>query len=416
MYLVYRDGIPLVSRIHVMRIASGVPTLHALQGRKKEMKRSKVASVTVANMLELKHFCLPYTIPETLEQLRLPHVVATPPQIEGGGTADDGHDNETDAAPPLPAGMPNAFTAAALPQSLHNNKGLLYIPMDNLAFAVEGALFTGRMQMAWLSQLMDMPSKFVLHTDGKHKLHHGGWVLMTLGTHHLRWDQHNATLSTQFVPLLYLFCKQHESDGACLMLTKGCKMLASKYFADKGELSPGATMSDHSSGFRNAFEETFPQAPFGQCYPHIARKYGEAEYCKKNWCHFDEVQVHIREIHLGKSAGMRDVLTAGFGELWDSWGNQMDVFWNSYVCGGWDNWSIGLFECRLCTPSQQAQESWHKLLLQTRIPGMFKGSTEHVSPLLALTRTDRMGPHPSPHGTPPRGRGRSSRRHCHSSS
>ena len=32
----------------------------------------------------------------------------------------------------------------------------------------------------------------------------------------------------------------------------------------------------------------------------------------------------------------------------------------------------------LCTPSQQAQESWHKQILQSRIPGMFKGSTEHV--------------------------------------
>ena len=113
-----------------MRIASGVPSLHALQGRKKEMKRSKVASVTVSNMLELKHFCLPYMMPETVEQLRLPHIVATTtcPQIEGGGTADAGHDNETGAAPPLPAGMPNPVTAAAaaLPRSF-NDKGLLYV-------------------------------------------------------------------------------------------------------------------------------------------------------------------------------------------------------------------------------------------------------------------------------------------------
>ena len=75
---------------------------------------------------------------------------------------------------------------------------------------------------------------------------------------------------------------------------------------------------------------------------------------------------------------MRDLLTQGFGELWDRWGKHMNTFWNSYVIDGWDNWTLGLFEARLCTPSQQAQESWHKLLLNSRIPDMFKGSTEHV--------------------------------------
>ena len=55
----------------------------------------------------------------------------------------------------------------------------------------------------------------------------------------------------------------------------------------------------------------------------------------------------------------------------------MNVFWNSYCMGGWDNWSIGEFLTRIVTPSQQTQESWHKQILQSRIPGMFKGSTEH---------------------------------------
>ena len=32
----------------------------------------------------------------------------------------------------------------------------------------------------------------------------------------------------------------------------------------------------------------------------------------------------------------------------------------------------------LCTPSQQAQETWHKQLLKTKIPSMLHGSTESV--------------------------------------
>ena len=35
-------------------------------------------------------------------------------------------------------------------------------------------------------------------------------------------------------------------------------------------------------------------------------------------------------------------------------------------------------ETMLATPSNQAEEAWHKQILQSRIPGMFKGSTVKV--------------------------------------
>lgn len=63
-------------------------------------------------------------------------------------------------------------------------------------------------------------------------------------------------------------------------------------------LKPGAVISDHSDGFRNAFVKVWPDARFGQCWPHIARKFGEGEYCSKKWQCFEEVQEHLRWIHL----------------------------------------------------------------------------------------------------------------------
>ena len=65
-------------------------------------------------------------------------------------------------------------------------------------------------------------------------------------------------------------------------------------------------------------------------------------------------------------------------QVWDSWGTQMNTFWNSHCVPPWDCWSIGDFACMLCTPSQNTQERWHRQILDSRIPGMFKGSTEHV--------------------------------------
>ena len=66
------------------------------------------------------------------------------------------------------------------------------------------------------------------------------WILITLGTHHLRWDAKNGTLSNQFVPLIYQWCKQHESLGACQMLLDALQIVTMKYF--EVELDPGATM------------------------------------------------------------------------------------------------------------------------------------------------------------------------------
>jgi hypothetical protein len=160
------------------------------------------------------------------------------------------------------------------------------------------------------------------------------------------------------------------------MLLDSLNVMCQKAF--RRLLEPGAGISDHCSAYRNAYARAFPDMPFGQCYPHIARKLGEGEYCKKQWQHFGEVQLHIRAIHLAVTPQMRTLLIEEIGKAWDKWGNQMDTFWNSYCVDPWDNWSVGLFDTPLCTPSNNTQEAWHRDLLRAKIPGMFRGSTEHV--------------------------------------
>lgn len=177
------------ARIHVsaLYLVPGVPTLEALQKVKKAQKKQKTQGVAVECLLDLKHFCLPLLMPPSATQLML-----------------------VDSSPLA-------------------NRGVLYIPQDAI-YETEGAAFTGKMQVQWMKQLMDMPNQFVLHCDGKYKLHHGQWILITAGTHMLRWDQHNGTLCTTFVPLVYLMCKQHESIGACRMLLDAMDKVCTKYF------------------------------------------------------------------------------------------------------------------------------------------------------------------------------------------
>ena len=145
-------------------------------------------------------------------------------------------------------------------------------------------------------------------------------------------------------------------------------------------LLPGALMSDHSSGCRAGMLSAWEHVPHGQCWPHIARKLSEGKFCSKAHPHLDTIQRHLRTIHMCQSKLMKYLFIQKISEVWDSWGEGLNMksFWDTYLCEPWDNWSLGDFDCMLCTPSQQAHESWHKQLLQSRIPGRFKGSTEQV--------------------------------------
>ena len=318
--------------------APGIPKLHKLQQTFKEQKRSKVACIRITSRLELQHFTVPLLMPPSLSMLSLAPTVGS----------------------------------SALTDVCKNR--VVCVPQDNV-YSTTGVCLTGPMQIEWMKQLTTQSYNFILHADGKHKLHHGGWILMTVGTHVLHWDAHHHSLSHKFIPLMYLFCQDHESNGACLMLVDALNIVCLKYHGTK--LYPGGTCADHSDGFRHGFTTAFPDAPFGQCWPHIIGKWKKGEYASKTWAHFDTVAGQLLCMHLTITDEMRDLVMAEVGELWDSWpGGQMNTFWNSYCMGGWDNWHMGVFPSALATPNQNCQESWHKQLAISRIPSMFRASTE----------------------------------------
>jgi hypothetical protein len=162
------------------------------------------------------------------------------------------------------------------------------------------------------------------------------------------------------------------------MLSKALNVVSQRCYGRK--LKPGALISDHSAGCRAGMLAEWPSTPHAQCWPHIRRKLGEGAFCSKKHPHFDVIPAHLEAIHFAQSKEMRDFMMIEVGKVWDSWPTKwrLNGFWDEYCVAPWDNWSIGLFDCMLCTPSQQTQESWHRQILQSRIPGMFKGSTEHV--------------------------------------
>jgi hypothetical protein len=386
----YLSCITYVSQMYLSCIPraflfAGVPTLKMLQGRAKEMKRAKTVAVQLEQLIDLKNLALRYfqTMPEPLTlmppsgtQLAAQQTAAAALPLAGPPSGTQLAAQQTAAAVlPLVGSSSSAASGSTV-------RRVINVPMDCAKYDTEGMCFTGPMQVQWIGQLLQRPQQFVLHADGKHKLHHGRWVLMTLGTHYLRYDAERDQLSTSFAPLMYLMSKQVESGsevhlGSANMLIDALNVLAVQVFGQ--EMKPGACVSDHCDAYRNAFKIGFPNAELLQCWPHISRKFQEGEYVSTTWEHFDEAKGDLYALHLARSPEMWELLVAECGKRWDKWGGgKMNTFWNSNCIAPWSNWYMGRADVVFCTPSQNAQESWHRDILRSKIPGMFRGSTETV--------------------------------------
>ena len=74
-------------------------------------------------------------------------------------------------------------------------------------------------------------------------------------------------------------------------------------------------MSDHSAGCRHGLTTTWPEAPFGQCWPHIRRKLGEGEFCSKKHPHLADIGSHLDVVHMCQTAAMRDFMIEEIGKV-----------------------------------------------------------------------------------------------------
>ena len=89
--------------------------------------------------------------------------------------------------------------------------------------------------VGWIQQLLALPHAWALHGDGKHKLHIGRFILMTFGTHCLKWDEKAKTYRHSFRPLVYLFSKNHESVSAGRLAMVALQLVALQFFDERLE-------------------------------------------------------------------------------------------------------------------------------------------------------------------------------------
>jgi hypothetical protein len=201
-----------------------------------------IAGVEVTNRLEMHKWALDHRLPEGM-QLALPGQPAPSGSPLGQLT--------------VPAGLgqlsvPLGTTAATL----------WSIPLVPEEYpATDAICLTGHTQLMWLLQLLQSNVNFVLHVDGKHKLHHGGWMMVSIGTHDLRLFAERGTITHSYRPIVYMFVKQQETRQSARMLGDAVNYLAVKHFGEP--LKPALIIMDHSSGLRAGMLDVWAEA--GTC-------------------------------------------------------------------------------------------------------------------------------------------------------
>lgn len=252
------------------------------------------------------------------------------------------------------------------------------IPMDDTEYPdVLGVALTMKCQIDWIGQLVQKPLRFVIHGDGKWKLHHGNWILITFGTHSNEFDKKKGKIVHSFRPLVYLFTRNQESKSCVRYALNAMNSVALKFFGST--LHPGATCSDHGSGIMSGLKNVFPDADLMGCWPHIAWGLGYGKVLKPgNHPDLEMVKAQFAILHLCPSRGAWDVFLQAVGAIWGDQNAGLNKLWSERMRGRKANWYIGFSDCPQSVPSQQGQECWHRFNLMVLLVGQLRVSTAQV--------------------------------------
>ena len=217
----------------------------------------------------------------------------------------------------------------------------------------------GKTNVGWIKQLVNLDYAWALHADGKHKLHHGRWILITFGTHCLHWNlqrkvcafvrismhtarccSHSCTFvcfplylscmlllvvacclqmyTHSFRPLIYMFAKNIETVESVKMAMFGLQVVATMYCGER--LMPAVNISDHSDGLRSGMQyinvnwesgeqlEEAEEMPHMSDWAHIAVHYAQGRLLPKSNPYYGACWHYLEAIHLAHSTEQMDLL------------------------------------------------------------------------------------------------------------
>ena len=254
------------------------------------------------------------------------------------------------------------------------------VPYDTSKFPdVEAVAFTMHVQISWIGILVRVSYYYVCHIDGKYKLHHGDWMLITFGTHSIHLDD-KGVLRHTFNPLVYLFMKQQESKAAVCVGLCCVDLIARRYF-DK-PFAPYAAVADHGHGIREGWRMYCRLSGMGMrtilgCFPHIMWHLTHGALLPKSHPKFDEVVEVVGKLHHCPTKGTWNVLLKALARRWGDRDLALNDLWDSIFVAPYDNWYLGHdSSAPLTYPSNQVEESWHNNGIMRVLAREMQASTE----------------------------------------
>ena len=233
------------------------------------------------------------------------------------------------------------------------------VPFDCNQFkSVEAIVLTMHVQINWIGILLSLGFNYCLHIDGKYKLHHGDWMLITFGTHSIHLDKKDKGIHHTFRPLVYVWTKQQESTDV-IWLGLVCLDLIAQRFYQKS-FSPTVGVADHGPGIAGGWAKMWPGRKMLGCYPHISWHMSHGKLLPKTHPLFDEASEAIADMHLAETTGMWRVLVEGLARKWGDDDENINKMWNSIFVPPYDNWYLGYdTSTPLTYPANQVEENWH---------------------------------------------------------
>ena len=211
--------------------------------------------------------------------------------------------------------------------------------------------------------------------DGIHKLHHGRWVLIPVGTHSLRYDTIKKEIVTTFRPWCFLFAKSESIAmvaGAFKALQETSLMLWGH------EFTLNTCCIDHSDSLKTGVESTNPFASVVTCWPHFSRKYREKQPLlqvrgeQKREEMLEWILNNLRAIHLSKTFEQAAWMCVKFGQDMTAKGEYTYYSWleKEYFCEGWLTWFVAASGYPGALPNNNPIEANNNKIKGSKIAGL----------------------------------------------
>jgi len=158
-----------------------------------------------------------------------------------------------------------------------------------------GLVMSSRRMLLVLMAILKAGGRIALQSDGTYRLHQDGWTTVDAGTHDINFDEAKRRFVHSFYALMYVFCRT-ECMFTYLVLCNILKGIGPMLFGIDLQLDATHGGMDRTPYIANAYLTAWPSITLMMCWPHLIRKFKEAELKKalqrpENWAAIEKAIV-----------------------------------------------------------------------------------------------------------------------------